>query len=137
MRTPVGYRCRECVRGQQQVFYNAKSFDPVIQGGVSAILSGIAAALIGLIGSGLGFWGYFITFWAGSFAGALIADLAHRAAGRRRGQYSWLVVASGVVLGALVALPMLLFTGMFALIGWLIFVGTATSAAIGRLRLGR
>jgi hypothetical protein len=125
------------VRGQQQVFYNSKSFDPVIQGAVSVILSGLAAGLIGMIGSGLGFWGYFITFWAGSFAGALIADLAHRAAGRRRGQYSWLVVAGGVVLGGLLALPAMLFTGVFGLIGWLIYIGTATSAAIGRLRLGR
>ncbi len=28
VRTPVGYRCRECVRGQQQVFYTAQTLDP-------------------------------------------------------------------------------------------------------------
>ncbi len=139
VRTPVGYRCRECVRGQQQVFYNARPLDPVVQIGVSTILSTLAAGLIGLIGAGLGFWGFFLTFWAGSAAGALIADLAHRVAGRRRSRYSWLVVAGGVVLGGLLALPVTLFLGLFAggWIPWLIYMGTAASAAIGRLRLGR
>lgn len=138
VRTPVGYRCRECVRGQQQVFYTAKSTDVVIQGAVSLVLSAISAAIITLIGSGLGFWGYFIAFSAGSGAGALIADLAHRAAGRRRGKYSWLVVAGAIVLGGLLVMPVILFfMRAFGWIAWLIYLGTAISAAMGRLRLGR
>ena len=135
-RTPVGYRCRECVKGQQQVFYSAKGLDPVIQGVLSVILSAIAAGVIGVIGGRLGFWGYFISFSAGSAAGAIIADLAHRAAGRRRGRYSWLIVAGGVVVGALIALPAAIFLSG----GWLpwgIYIFTATSAAVGRLRFGR
>jgi hypothetical protein len=135
-RTPVGYRCRECVRGQQQIFYNSKTLDPVIQGVVTVVLSTMAAGLAIVIGGRMGFWGWFITFWAGSAAGALIADIAHRAAGRRRSQYSWLVVAGSVVLGALMALPLMLFAG-FSIIPWAIYVGTATFAAIGRLRFGR
>lgn len=139
VRTPVGYRCRECVRGQQQVFYNAKTLDPVIQGTVSTVMSLIAASLIGLIGSGLGFWGFFITFWAGSAAGALIADIAHRAAGRRRSRYTWLIVTGGVVLGGLLSLPVTLVLGSFlgGWIPWLIYLGTAATAAAGRLRFGR
>jgi hypothetical protein len=135
MRTPVGYRCRECVKGQQQVFYSAKGLDPVIQGAVSLVLSAIAAGLVGVIGGRLGFWGFFIALSAGSAAGAIIADLAHRAAGKRRGKYSWLVVAGGIVVGALIALPAALFLG--GLIPWGIYIFTAASAAIGRLRFGR
>jgi hypothetical protein len=134
-RTPVGYRCPECVKGQQQVFYSSKGLDPVIQGAVSLVLSAIAAGLIGVIGGGLGFWGIIIAVSAGSAAGAIIADLAHRAAGRRRGKYSWLIVAGGLVVGALIALPAALYLG-----GWLpwgIYIFTATSAAVGRLRFGR
>lgn len=130
VRTPVGYRCRECVRGQRKTFFNAQPTDPIIQGVVSLPLAAIAAWLIGLVR--FGFLGWLIAFWAGSAAGALIADVAYRLVGKRRGEYSWLVVggciAAGGMLGTLV-------TG-FSLSG-LIFTVMAVSAAIGRLRLGR
>ena len=129
VKTPVGYRCKECVRNQQQVFYNATPFDPLIQGLISLPLSAVAAALIGLLG--LGLWGWLIAFWAGSAVGVFIADIAHRAVGKRRGRYSWLAVAAGIVLGAL---PAGLFVGFS--IGWLIYIVMATSGAVGRLRFG-
>lgn len=129
VRTPVGYRCRECVRGQQQSFYNAKTVDPIIQGVVSVILGGIGSGLMGFLN--FGFIGWLIAFWAGSAAGALIADVAHRLVGKRRGRYSWLVVAGGIVLGGLLALP-------FALsLSQLLFIGMAAVGAVGRLRMGR
>jgi hypothetical protein len=129
VRTPVGYRCRECVRGQQQVFYNAKSIDPLIQGGISVILGAIGSGLMGFLR--FGFFGLLIAFWAGSAAGALIADIAHRLVGKRRGRYSWLIVAGGIVLGGLLALP-------FALsLTQLLFIGMAAVGAVGRLRMGR
>jgi hypothetical protein len=136
-RTPVGYRCRECVKGQQQVFYSSKGLDPVIQGVLSIVLSAIAAGIVGTIGGMIGFWGWFISASAGAAAGALIADLAHRVAGRRRGKYSWLIVAGGVVVGALIALPAALFMSGGIPIPWGIYIFTATSAAVGRLRFGR
>lgn len=129
VRTPVGYRCRECVRGQQQVFYNAKRVDPLIQAVVSVILGGIGSGLMGFLR--FGFFGLLIAFWAGSAAGALIADIAHRLAGKRRGRYSWLIVAGGIVVGGLLALP-------FALsLTQLLFIGMAAVGAVGRLRMGR
>lgn len=128
--TPVGYRCRECVRGQKRTFYNARTTDALIQAAITFPLSAIAAGLMGLLS--FGFFGWLIAFWAGSAAGALIADLAHRAVGKRRGEHSWLVVAGSVVAGGIVGG---LATG-FSLSG-LIFTVMATSAAVGRLRLGR
>ena len=162
-RTPVGYRCRECVANQQAIFFNAQPLDPLIQLVVSAILSAIAAALIGLIGGALGiFLVFLITIPASSAAGVFIADIAHSAAGRRHGRYAWLAVGAGVVLGALVVggLPLvggllllinagaapearpgglssLLFVGGFASIGWWVYVVAATIAAVGRLRMGK
>jgi hypothetical protein len=130
--TPVGYRCRECVRGQQNVYFNAHAADPVIQAVIALALGGLAAGVMGLIGLSLGFIGWLIAFWAGSAAGALIADIAHRAVGKRRGRYSWLIVAGGIGLSGLAAA---LITG-FALTQ-LIFIATAVSGAVGRLRLGR
>ena len=131
VRTPVGYRCKECVKGQQAIFFNSRPLDPVIQVVISLVLSAVAAALISLISRGLFWYGYLIAIFAGSAAGGVIADLAHRAVGRRRGRYSWLVVAGGIVIGAL---PMGLLGGS---IGWIIYLVAAPAAAVGRLRLGR
>ena len=46
VRTPVGYRCRECVRGQRKAFFNAQPADPIIQGAVSLRCT---AGLMGLV----------------------------------------------------------------------------------------
>lgn len=133
VRTPVGYRCKECVRGQQKVFYNAKTIDPVIQAAIGLVGGGLGTVLISLTGLGmLGFFSWLIAFWAGSAAGALIADLAHRAAGKRRSRYGWLIVAGAIALGGL---PGLLMTG-FSLAS-ILFLVMAVSGAVGRLRLGR
>jgi hypothetical protein len=129
VKTPVGYRCRECVRGQQTVFYNSNSLDPLIQWIVALPLSVVGAGLISFLTCGI--WGWLIAFWASSAIGALIADLAHRVVGKRRGRYGWMAVAGGIILGALLVLP---FIGPS--VTWLIYVALATSGAVGRLRLG-
>lgn len=158
-RTPVGYRCKECVANQQAVFYNAQSLDPVIQFAVSAVLSVFGAALIGILLGGIGFVTLLVGIPASLFAGGLIADVAHRAVSRRRGRYAWLVVGAGTVAGALVVgvIPQLLtfllyssvarpggaqgmgfflFGGLTS-IGWWIYIVVATATAAGRLRFGR
>jgi hypothetical protein len=145
------------VRGQQQTFYNAQTLDPVIQLGISLVLSVVGTALIGLLS--FGFFGWLIAFWAGSGFGALAADLCHRAVGKRRGKYSYLAVAAGIVIGGLIAVavpwlisvvsmialsssgyyqevPVLAYFGGLSLTK-LIFLGMAVAGAVGRLRLGR
>jgi hypothetical protein len=83
VRTPVGYRCKECVRGQQQVFYSAKNTDLLLQGGVGLILSIIAGVIVGLISSLIFIvFAIFLSISASTAAGAAMADLAHRVAGR-------------------------------------------------------
>src|SRR5689334_10585852 len=59
-RTPVGYRCKECVSNQQAIFFNAQPLDPVIQVVVSTLLSLVGAGIIGGLLGGFGF-GY-LTF---------------------------------------------------------------------------
>jgi hypothetical protein len=160
--TPVGYRCRECVRSQQATFFNALPLDPLIQAIICAPLSAIAALIISVISVGF-ILAYLIAFAASSFAGALIANLAYRAVGKRRGRYSWLVVGAAMIAGALVPMlltmainsllmtatsiaqmpfmllqmaPMLLYSGITN-IGWWIYLIVGTGAAIGFLRFGR
>ena len=96
------------------------------------MLAALATGLYGLIDLRLGFFGWLIAFWVGSLVGAMIADAAYRLAGKRRGRYSWLVVAGGVAIGGFVVSLAFIMT-----ISKLIFVVMAISGAIGRLRLSR
>ncbi len=97
VRTPVGYRCKECVRGQQDVFYSATQRDYVIAGAVSFGLGLVAAYLL----SGLGL---LFTIFLAPMAGSVIAQAVRWFTGRRRGRYTGQIVAGGIVVGALPAL---------------------------------
>jgi len=54
VRTPTGYRCKECVRERQKTFETAEWYDFVFGFIIAAVLSAIAAFLVTLIG-GIGF----------------------------------------------------------------------------------
>ena len=51
VQTPVGYRCRECVRGQQDVYYNATSTDNLIAFGVAFGVVALTTPVIGHFGA--------------------------------------------------------------------------------------
>jgi hypothetical protein len=126
VRTPVGFRCKECVKVQQAVFYNAEWYDYVVATLVTLALSTPAAVLASWVG-------WFFALIASPFVGGLIGGIVHRAIGRRRGKWIWLTVAVCIVLGAFfvwLARP-----GAILSIG--IYAGLATAAAMGILRLGR
>ena len=50
VRTPTGYRCKECVRNRQKTFDTAEWYDYALGFGVAAFLSGVGAFLVTLIG---------------------------------------------------------------------------------------
>ena len=74
--TEVGYRCKECVRGQQAKYYNGEPLDPligVVFGLILGGLAGIAAFLfLGIFGF---FFGFLIALFAGPAAGGIIAEV--------------------------------------------------------------
>lgn len=76
VRTPVGYRCRECVHGQQRGFETAVWHDYVVA-------SAIAGGLSWLAGNLLMFLSWFGLLLAAP-AGALIATTVLRAISKRR-----------------------------------------------------
>jgi hypothetical protein len=85
VRTPVGYRCRECARQQENRFFNATGNDYLIVGGVC----GAAGLLIGLITGFIPFIGSpLFAIILGLPLGGGIAEVALRLTGRRRGRYS-------------------------------------------------
>jgi hypothetical protein len=121
--TPVGYRCPECIREHQDIFYNARAIDYVIAVVVAlplALISGILASFMSR-----SFFGFFLIF-AGPGAGTLIGRIVLRAVGRRRGRGMPEMVAGLVAFGGIVmALPMLipLFFGQPSRIIGLVFMG--------------
>ena len=82
--TEVGYRCRECVRGQRSVYYNGKQLDLPL----GALVALVAGALLGAVAyavlGGIGFFGFLIAFVAGPAAGGLSAEGSAASLGRRR-----------------------------------------------------
>lgn len=96
VRTPVGYRCRECVRGQQAVFETALWYDYVVAAVICLPLGGISAAILGNFG--------FFMFFLAPVAGGLTAELVRAAVRRRRGRYLTLAAAGAFALGCL-AIP--------------------------------
>ena len=97
-RTPVGYRCPECIREQEDTFYNAKPLDYLITVLIALPLSIIAGYIAPLIG-------FFVIFLSAG-VGTLIGRFVLWAIGRRRGRWIPLMVGVLVVIGA--AVPYLL-----------------------------
>lgn len=94
--TPVGYRCRQCVRQVEDKFYSGTTADYIVAGLICAALSAVASGIISTIGF------IFLAIFIGFPAGGAISEVALRATQRRRGRYSGDVGAAGVLIGALV-----------------------------------
>jgi hypothetical protein len=123
VRTPVGLRCKECIKAQQTAFYNALWYDYPLAALVTLILSVPAAVVASLAG-----WWFALII--SPFAGGLIGGAVHWAIGRRRGRGIWMIVAVCTVLGAFVAWA----TRPSAIVPIGIYAAMATGAAIGALR---
>lgn len=91
--TPTGYRCKECVRGQQKVFETAEWVDYPL---IFAVVS-ILAYLGSLVAFRVGF---FIILLA-PIAGGLIAEVARYVTRRRRSKRLFFVAAVAAVAGCI------------------------------------
>lgn len=138
VRTPVGYRCKECVRAQQALFYS--DFRPVhylVALAVALPLALVAGWLLPRLG-----W---FTLILGPIAGSAIAQAARWATRRRRGRYVWLVVCASVVVGALPTLLLWLIGAaldfslgrLLDLLWWAVYLASAVGSAYAWLRPGR
>src|SRR4030042_4556289 len=97
--TPVGYRCRECVRGEQATFDTA-GVGPLLVGAVVAAV-GTGVALVPL--SFLGFWGLLLA----PVAGGGLAEVVRWAVRRKRNRRLPLAAAAGggMGVGAFLLIP--------------------------------
>jgi hypothetical protein len=147
VRTPVGYRCRECVNAQQRAFYvGFRPRDYLIAAVVALPLSLVAGWLVPRLG-----W-YAILL--GPIVGGGIAEASRWAVKRKRGQYTWLVVCGSIVVGALPILILSLLSligllagtparlgywagGIMRLVWASVYLLTSTGTAYARLRPGK
>jgi Fe2+ transport system protein B len=123
VRTPVGYRCKECVREQQDKFFDAQMLDYFLAGGISLALSFFAALLIARFS-----FFFILAFFLSPAAGGAIGSVIWQMTKKRRGRYTAYVVGLGVVVGALPVLP-----ANPLVVGIYLFM--ATGAAVARFRL--
>ena len=141
VQTPTGYRCKECVRGQQKSFETATTWDLPFAFGVAAILSFIGSFIAG-------FMGFFILFIA-PIAGTIIAEAVRFITKRRRSELLSRTVAAGALIGGLplVFWELYEFLSLYAIINepfifssllgafWrVLYVGLVTSTAYYRMK---
>ena len=104
--TPTGYKCKECVRGQQKVFETAVWSDYPIAFIVAGILS-----YIGSLSGSLGFFTIFIA----PIAGGLIAEAVRLLTRKHRSKKLFLLTTAGVAIGSLPRILLLLAGILFSI----------------------
>jgi hypothetical protein len=133
IRTPTGYRCKECVKGQQKKFETAEWYDYLFGFSVAGILSLIASILAGLV-SGFGIFLFFLVAAAASTVGVVIAESARFVTRRHRSRKLYLSVVAGMVLGAVpFTLASIFMLDIFGLIMQVIYLVIATPVMYYRL----
>ncbi len=134
VRTPTGYRCKDCVRSQQKIFVTAEWYDYVL-GFVTAGVLGLLASLPVVVVSGVaGFFSWILVVIGAPAAGAIIAEAVRFATRKHRSQALFIIVAAAMVLGALPVVLFQLFSlNVFGIIFQGIFLVLATPVVYTRL----
>ena len=100
IRTPTGYRCKECVRGQLKIFDTAMWYDYVL-GFLMAGFLGFLASLLASLVSSLSFIGWILIIIGAPTAGVVIAEGVRLVIKKRRSRALFITIAIAMVLGAL------------------------------------
>jgi hypothetical protein len=95
--TPVGYRCKQCVRKHDDKFFNAEQNDYVIIAAVCGILSAIAAAIVQQIALPP-----LLLLFIAIPVGGGIAELGSRLIKRRRGRQTANIALTSIIIGGIV-----------------------------------
>lgn len=101
VRTPTGYRCKDCVRTQQKSFETAAWYDYLLASGIGLILSYVGSRLVSYVG--------FFTIFVAPIAGVIIAEAIRLVIRRRRSKRLFQVSALSVAVGSLPVLLQLVF----------------------------
>ena len=135
VQTPVGFRCPDCVRTQQDKFYTGNKLDYLVAVVVALPMSLIAGYVFAFLIAGIGFLSWIVAFLAAPPAGGLISEAVWRAVGRRRSRHLKSAVLACLIVGVLPFVTLILLAGnILGLIvpGILLFLGGG--AIMARLR---
>lgn len=91
--TPTGYRCKECVKGQQKIFDTARWWDYPLAFITAGVLSYFGSLVAGLFG--------FFAILIAPVAGMIIAEAVRFVVRRRRSKPIPIVAVIATVLGGL------------------------------------
>jgi hypothetical protein len=91
--TPTGYRCRECVRGQQKTYDTAQWSDYPLGIGIVLVLSFLGSLLAPIMG--------FLTIFVAPLVGGVIAEAVRFVTRRRRSITLFRALSAACVLGGL------------------------------------
>ncbi len=145
--TPTGYRCKECVRGQQKIFETAQTMDYIAGALIAFVLSLIGSMACYFLGLFNSWFGFFVIFIA-PFVGTIVAEGTRRVIKRRRGRQLFRFLTAAAFAGALPPLlldlvPFLFSIGSGSLLAatfrilpfvWkIVYIFTFTSAVYARL----
>ncbi len=127
VRTPVGYTCRECVRGHEDRFFEGTVIDYGLVAAICAVGGALTTFALLLIGGFL-----ILGFIVAPAIGGAAAQIALQLTGRRRGRYSGYLAAGGILAGG-IASALLFFGGLG--IFTLLYLALAASAAYARFKV--
>jgi hypothetical protein len=140
--TPTGYRCNECVRGQQKIFDTTQWYDYLTSFLIASLLAFIGSRLVPIVG--------FFTIFLAPISGIVIAEAVRFIVRRRRSPRLYKLTAIATVIGCLPALLIFLLTvipylsqgGFGVLLGgvwqglYVFMVTTTTYYRLSGLRIG-
>lgn len=98
--TPTGYRCKECVSGQQRTFETTKTFDLPLAFVIALILGGIGAYISSFLG--------FFTIFVAPIVGTAIAEVIRWAVKKRRSTNLGIAADVGAGIGAMLPVGIML-----------------------------
>jgi hypothetical protein len=126
--TPTGYKCKECISGQQKVFSTTRWYDYPLAFVIGAVLAAFGAFLVNLI------WLILVLLIAPA-AGMIIAEAVRAAVRRRRSLRLWQMMAAGIIVGCLpFLLTALLSFSLWSILAQGFYVFTVVTSAVARLR---
>lgn len=126
--TPVGYRCKACVRREQNAFETLRLQDYLL---VPMVVMALA-----VVGSALSVISPFLTVLVTPVAAGIIANTVHRVIGRRWSRRLDRLVVAAFFLGCLpMACSLLVFLpDIWSIAGLMLFLGIGIHTLLMRLR---
>ncbi len=96
----TGYRCKDCVRGQQKIFNTAQTLDYPLAFVIAGVLGFLGSLVISLVGR-LGFFAIIATIFIAPIVGSVIAGGVRLVTQKRRSKRLFQLATLGAALGGL------------------------------------